>query len=316
MKKKDNLFVETLSLAFLIHFFLPSPTAKSDIIRSDNIIRWEEFKVMKGFVLSNYLYDHRGCSRIWTKQVVEFQKKNPHIADPDVIGIGEVITMQLCHENALALTPDNEILDPILPVAKDVVEEEIPEVKPEVCTVPEEKPQKKEWALNAPYVHLFLGFIKETGKDVETAYGIGVEGDLMDFVGYNLRGIGSSGAIFLQNEVIFKTKPNKVRGQLLVGLGNRVGLDNKDLDRLNEGADSYIYSGLGLEMQPHDRFRWSMDLTTNLGSFDGVNLGVSAQKKFGADFWLGLYGEMQSTKGIEDKNSTRRFYTSGLKFSF
>lgn len=165
---------------------------------------------------------------------------------------------------------------------------------------------------------MYAGFLTENEKEekIDSAYGLGVTGDLFKFLGYHIRGLGSAGAIFLQNEVIFKTAPGKTRGNLIFGFGNRLGLQNKDLDRLNKGVDSFTYAGVGVEMNPHSKYRFSFDLTTNIGTYRGLNFGVYAQKRFGADYWLGLYGEIQSSQSVVDEGEDRRFFTGGLKLSF
>ena len=252
------------------------------------------------------------CSQIWEKQLPAFQEKNPTVEDPDVIGQGTKIIVQACkssENNDLATNVDDNNLD------KTGFQSNKEEVQVQQAKKQE---QASDDNLPSPYVHLYGGFITENEKfdQVDPVYGVGVTGDLFKFLGYDLRVIGSAGAIFLQNEVIFKTAPGKVRGTLLFGFGNRIGLQNKDLDRLNKGVDSFTYTGLGVEMNPHSRYRFLADITTNLGTYQGLNFGASAQKRFGDDFWFGVYGEIQSSKSIIDNGAERKFYTGGLKLSF
>ena len=102
-----------------------------------------------------------------------------------------------------------------------------------------------------------------------------------------------------------------------MGFGNRLGLQNKDLDRLNKGVDSFTYGGLGLEMHPHPRYRFGLDLTANFGKEITPNIGAYAQKRLGDDYWLGVYAEYNSSRSsVDDSKSDRRYLTGGIKFSF
>lgn len=312
----------------LIVFNLIIPSAISiaqgtdqDPPKSDEIIAWEKFIAPKGFVLSKYLYENQNCLSIWRKQLPEFVKKNPEVLDPDVIEVGAEITLQRCKslpvvakeepkenkeetfdsEDGWNQTVFKAAEDPSEPVCKDVKLDD----------------KNKEDDLPPPYVHVYAGFLTENEKyeRVDSAYGVGVTGDLFDFLGYHIRGLGSAGAIFLNNEVLFKTKPGESRAHLIFGFGNRIGLANRDLDRLNKGVDSYTYAGFGFEKN-RPLYRYQMSLTTNINSSSSLNFGVSAQKKFGKDYWFGMFGEYQSTRSIIDDGDDRRYISSGLKFSF
>ena len=244
------------------------------------------------------------------KQLPEFVIKNPHVEDPDVIATGTRILVQTCKsmEAELAQKPIEN---------KEGWTDS--DSKPNVNNSSDKEiDTSDDQLIDPPYLHVYAGFLTENEKQeqIDSAYGLGVTGDLFKFLGYHIRGLGSAGAIFLQNEVIFKTAPGKTRGNLIFGFGNRLGLQNKDLDRLNKGVDSFTYAGLGVEMNPHSKYRFSFDLTTNIGTYRGLNLGVSAQKRLGSDYWLGLYGEIQSSKSVIDEGDDRRFFTGGLKLSF
>lgn len=64
--------------------------------RSDKIIGWKEISAQAGYILSNDLHYNKKCSKIWTKQIREFKKQNPHIKDPNIIEINQKIKVQEC----------------------------------------------------------------------------------------------------------------------------------------------------------------------------------------------------------------------------
>jgi len=53
--------------------------------RSPEIKRWVEVIPERGYVLSIDLHNEKMCSNIWSKQIKEFSKMNPHIKNPDLI---------------------------------------------------------------------------------------------------------------------------------------------------------------------------------------------------------------------------------------
>jgi hypothetical protein len=295
-------FKQIITAITIFNLTIPASIASGSVIRSPDILRWETYTAEKGFILSNYLYNEQGCSAIWEKQLPEFQKRNLHVEDPDVIEKGTVITVQLCQEKNQSIQLSNG--NGQNPAPQNSGDEKI----------------STEESINSPYIHLFGGFLTENEKyeQIDGAYGIGVTGDLFRFLGYNIRLLGSQGVMFMQNEVRFKTSPDyKTRGHLILGMGNRLGLQNKDLDRLNKGVDSFNYVGFGLEMNPHSRYRFGLDLTGNLGAKFAPNFGAYAQKRLGEDYWLGVYAEFNSSRSsVDDNEEDRRFFTGGLKFSF
>lgn len=297
-------FRQILSLLVAINLSIPASIANGAVSRSSEIIRWETLEAEKGFILSTYLYNEQGCSMIWEKQLPEFQKRNPHVEDPDVISKGTKILVQLCQEKDK------------LKLAKNSSESQ--DGQNSIDSNENSSNSESLELETTPYLHLYGGFLTENERfdKVDSAYGIGISGDLLTFLGYNMRLLGSSGAMFLQSEARFKTQPARTRGHFIIGLGNRIGLQNKELDRMNKGVDSFTYAGFGLEMNPHHKFRFGLDLTSNVGRKFGANIGVSAQKRLGDDYWLGVFGEYGSSRSMVDEESDRRFFTGGVKFSF
>jgi hypothetical protein len=78
--------------------------------RKLEIQKWDTVTAEKGYILSNDLFFNKMCSKIWTKQVQEFKKENPHIKNPDLILIDETIKVQDCRmqEADVAMVEDKE----------------------------------------------------------------------------------------------------------------------------------------------------------------------------------------------------------------
>jgi hypothetical protein len=317
----NKIFIAFLALSLSIPASLAQPMS-----RSSQILRWNSLTVPPGFILSNYLANEMGCSQIWVKQLPEFQARNLHIIDPDVIEPGTVIAVQVCRDNFVA-----EVADPEPPSVESGSQPAIEVQKNQVKMVEGLEVQKNQVQSSvtpavdedsfatSPYLDIYVGFLGENGKEdnIDSSYGLGVNGDLFSFLGYDMRILGSPSVIFLNNEVRFKTSPGATRGVLIVGMGNRVGLKNKDLDRLNKGVDSYSYGGFGIEMKPGLKWRFGLDLTANFSRHFSPTIGVSAQKRLGEDYWLGLYSEFGSSRStVDDNEEDRRYFTGGLKFSF
>lgn len=294
---------EMICATFVLGLILPASVARSEVTRSVNIVKWEELTAPKGFILSNYLYHNQNCALIWERQLPAFQEKNPHVEDPDVIMPGTKIIVQSCKDSTV------------------IAEEESSEAPINSAEQLSTELAKEETIYKAgdPYIHLFAGFLTENEKyeQIDSAYGIGVTGDLSNHIGYNIQLLGGKSVAFFQNEVMFKTMPAEYRWFLIVGLANRLGFQNKDLNRLNKGVDSFSYAGIGGEIHSNPKYKFNFDITTNLGVYKSVNLGVSAQKRFGQDLWFGMYGEAQSSQSSEDeKGHPRNYLSGGLKLSF
>lgn len=311
-----NCYNKLLTIFLVLNLAIPASMA-SGASRSSEIIRWDSITAQKGFILSNYLYNKMGCNKIWIKQLPEFQSKNPKVADPDVIEPGSVISVQVCRDNFTADSSDVTEMavqkNKIKKQTKNGLDVQKNQVQPVAVAVDEDS------FATSPYLDIYTGFLGENSKEenIDAAYGLGVNGDLFSFLGYDMRLLGSSSVLLLNNEVRFKTQPGSTRGVLIVGMGNRIGLKNKDLDRLNKGADSYTYGGFGVEMKPGNKWKFVLDLTANFNQHFSPTVGVSAQKRLGQDYWLGLFTEFGSSRSaIDDNKEDRRYFTGGLKFSF
>lgn len=72
------------------------PSLVMSVERSSDISEWSEIKVEKGYILSIDLHKNKSCSKIWTKQISEFKKMNPHIKNPNMIIVDQKIKVQNC----------------------------------------------------------------------------------------------------------------------------------------------------------------------------------------------------------------------------
>lgn len=83
---------KTTSILFSMYFFLSSSLA---FAKQPDITGWDDVKAKKGDIVSIQIQKN-DCSQIWSKQIKEFKKKNPHIKDPNKIKIGEKLSIQSC----------------------------------------------------------------------------------------------------------------------------------------------------------------------------------------------------------------------------
>lgn len=61
----------------------------------------EKVKAEKGYILSVDMYE-KDCRGIWNRHINIFKKNNPDVEDPDIIAIGEELTVQNCDDNIIA----------------------------------------------------------------------------------------------------------------------------------------------------------------------------------------------------------------------
>jgi hypothetical protein len=110
--------------------------------RSPEIKSWNEIIPEKGYILSNDLFYEKMCSNIWTKQIQEFKKMNPHISNPDLILVHQKIQVQDC---------------------RDSVEEEVALVNP-VAVKQQPKEDENPW-----FVGAYIGGSFLSGKKHDTS---------------------------------------------------------------------------------------------------------------------------------------------------
>lgn len=279
---------------------IPSKEESQKIKRSDKVVNWRKVQAKKGYILSNDLYFMQHCTPTWSKHVKVFKQKNPNIENPHIIPIGAKFEVQECEKaDAVAAveTVPTKSADPISEQSKKT---------------------DLDKGMNTVYIDLYGGLITEEKKeDTSFLLGAGVHGDLYKHLGYDLRILWSEIVATTKGEVRFKTEPDRLRYVLLYGMGNRIGIKNSDLDRINKGVDAYSYLGLGLEMRPTENHFVVLDVNHNLSSGSNFNVSATAQKRVGDDKWLGVFIEYQSTKSPADTNDAdRRYLSGGLKYSF
>ena len=285
---------------------IPSKEENKKIKRGEVVKQWKKVEAVKGYILSHDIYYSQHCTPTWSKHVKVFKQQNPNIQNPNIIPIGAKFEVQEC---------DPESSVEVASTPAPAVKEESPAA---VVPSKETKKSTNNQPMEIVYLDLYGGIIsEEKQKDASALLGAGIHGDLATHVGYDLHLLYSSIVAVTEAEVRFKTTPDKMRYVLLYGMGNRIGIHNSDLDRVNKGVDSYSFLGLGLEMRPSDKHLVIFDVSQNIASGANPNFSATAQKKVGEDKWLGVFIEYNSTKSKADERSgDRRYLTGGLKFSF
>lgn len=282
MKTFDRIFsiilIFNLSLAPLT---FTGASSDDENVRTNKILDWEEVNVKKGFILSNHLYHENYCINIWDKQIPEFIKQNPHIKNPDNIAIGSRIKVQRCYKKEALLAEER---------GKDIT------------------------ILDEHRVEFFGGLFKE--RNPELGLGMNVFGAMTDNLGYRMFFVGAPSAMIYFANAEFRTKPAVLRYYLSAGLGQRIGLGNKQDNRIEDGVDSFVHSGVGIIYQPRGTFYWKAEAGLNLSPRTAGNFEISGMKKF-KDFWLGGFFQLKSTRSINDNLEKNRDYIfTGVKVSF
>lgn len=75
---------------------------------NSDIKEWKEITIKKGYILSIDLHQEQKCSKIWSKQIKEFKKMNPHIKNPDVLLVNQKIKVQSCKVEITEVSDKNE----------------------------------------------------------------------------------------------------------------------------------------------------------------------------------------------------------------
>jgi len=70
-------------------------TSSLSYAKQVEIVEWNHVNVKKGYILSLDIQKNE-CDKIWSKQIKEFKKKNKHIKNPNIIGVGQKLQVQSC----------------------------------------------------------------------------------------------------------------------------------------------------------------------------------------------------------------------------
>ena len=128
----------------------------------------EEVKAEKGYILSIDMYE-KDCRDIWNKHIEIFKRNNPDVEDPDVISIGEELTVQNCMEDKVKAQREMEMA--AIEEAENTQEEEEVVLIREVIIV-EKEPEP------LPYFIALSGQASYMNKDSDEYEGSGVKLEL------------------------------------------------------------------------------------------------------------------------------------------
>lgn len=120
--------------------------------RSEDIQKWVDVNPEKGYILSVDLHYEKMCSKIWTKQLKEFKKMNPHIKDPNMILVHQKIKVQDCRMEIKEVEPE---------VAQEIIKKEEPQ-----------KPKPK-WFIGAFGGGALIG--GKSGDTSKSGYNLGIK---------------------------------------------------------------------------------------------------------------------------------------------
>lgn len=289
-KNKSFLILLVLSLGL-------GPVSYSIEDKTHKVFEWEEIVVAKDFILSKYLYNKNNCNEIWGKQVPDFIKVNPHIKNPDNIQIGQKIKVQKCIPKKVIKSSNVDLGIGTLKLNKKKI------VKKKISILGESRSE------------LMVGLLNEDKS--ELGVGIDIYGKIDPTKGYRFFLIASPSVALYEFKAEFRTKPAKKRYFVSLGLGQRVGLNNSDADRLSTGADSYTTLGVGMIDQKSEKSYLRAEVGVNINSrFLSPNIEISFFRKI-RKTWLGFFMKSTSTKSVVDeREEDRRLFFFGIKWLF
>lgn len=273
-----------------------SPPAEEPIKANfEEIKGWDEKITPKGYSLSQDLSDNQQCAKIWTKQIYEFQKKNPTVTNPNLIPLNKKIFVQRCYEIIQAATENK-----VLPPSKNEEEKKQTETVQAAIT---------DYLKTEGTFDLYLG-VSNYNNNLIQVLGAGVRGNIIDDKGYELKLFNFGTSILFIGELELKEKNNyKFQKTLSIGMSEYF---------LNETypavSGNTFYSTVGMIARPTPRWVAELELGAAFsGSFSPI-IQTNAMKKFN-NFWIGVFFEARSLNNAlyQDRDN---LIMSGLKLSF
>lgn len=251
--------------------------AEPDSKRSENIHSWKEITPHKGYILSLDLQNNQHCDKIWSKQMKEFLKKNPHVKDPDKLSTNKTIWVQSCKEEL------NEITTSPAFIAAS--------------------PEKKKEILSNWFVGIYTGYQAVGSTDTDT-----------DKTGFNL-GI-KLGYAFVQDDTTVSLAFGYMFSQMETNnLNNALGAYRVRTNILTVEGDYLFHIGNKVKLGPSLMLMSSEDVSWKdvekdslFALFGGVNFLYSFSKK--------LQLEIKLLHRVSDLERLDFMSNMGMRYNF
>jgi hypothetical protein len=260
------------------------------IYNFDNIVEWKKYKVEKGYILSKDLVYQKSCNLIWTKQIGEFQKKNPKIKNPNVLIPNKEIWVQKCK--------NEELIKEL--TAKGLNQTEIKEIQ-----------EKLSYLIGVDFrfdAYLGVSYLENLGH----LGGLGVRGNVFRSYGFELKFFNFDQNFLLQGEFELKD-PNNFRFQYNLTLGV-IDYMVTDVESSSQSSGT-MYATFGYIFRPSAVTVFELEAGTNLSNNLGFIGHFSGMKKLGkSTTWAGLFLESRTLNTLQESN--QNLILGGLKLSF
>ena len=313
-----------LSSLFLIQSVSVAQT-KSQYAKSSKIEKWEKVIIKKDFILSNSLYSHRFCKKVWDYQIPEFKKKNPHIVDVNKFEPGDIVELQLCTDHKYELSADAKSeVDNSFSTLKDgdLTVMNFAPLTPRESKIEVKDSQAKSQEEFVPDFMLLgaLGGLAEQDGKVHTSVGFRIFANIKPRIGYRMRIDFTETVLMWHNEILLQTIPSdtNTRYYASFGLGNRMGLKENLVNvNLSNKTTGYTTLAAGTNFKV-GAGQVDFQVGSNISNYLSPFASVIASKRLGdSPFTLGGFIDYRSTKGSKEDNNEERHWTgAGLLFSY
>lgn len=255
---------------------IPSKEEIKATKRYQEIQDWKTVKTKQGYILSNDLYYVQKCSPTWDIHVKEFKKENPHIKNPNVLSIGQIIKVQTCFKEEVV----------------EVVKEEVKEV---VQAPKEEKKSNIIMIVSAEH-----NKAAASGGKFESE-GLGLKVEAVKY-------------LKLQEDRLVKLSAGVLLNETKLNNNGTFNREDKNKQVALTGDAAYLFKvndklqigpNLGLLVGQRVSFAQEED-SSNVAAFAGVNVGYKLSEKLALD--------VKVQNAIESRANVMS--TLGLEFNF
>lgn len=244
--------------------------------RTVEIKKWEELNAPKGFILSNDLHFVKMCSKIWTFQIKEFKKQNPHVKDPNVISINQKIKVQDCRMEEVAKPTESPVI-----VSSPIKEKSV-----------KSEESKNLFAIISAEYNSANSYDKDTKKD---GYGLKIEAGKIFSIKHQEEIKASVGLLVNQTK-----SSEKIDKMISVNITADGAYLFKVSDKVKLGPNLGLLAGNKAEIKDRDKS------PADIQAFMGVNGVFKLTDKFSIDAKVG--------NALE--NRLHLLTTVGLQFNF
>lgn len=174
-------------------------------------------------------------------------------------------------------------------------------------------------SLDFTKVLVTTGVLVESEDDPRPSqsYGVKYYTDLAPRLGYKLGLNFSSEVGFFNHQLEIRSSHQPYQFLGGIGLGQRIGIKNKDNTRFDNGSEAFLEVYTGSHIKLHSDLFLEIKVGANVGKSLTPNFSILGTKKVGEHFQIGGFFETRSSKSLLDINKEdRRYMTGGIVIGF